>query len=162
MDDLAGADPYSGVAAVWLGQQDRQMVAASQVVTFRFGRNIASGDFDGDGVPDLIVGGPDDPDEVDGITGALYARGLGDGSFEVKGNTPEVGLLREKGRIKPVFSLEPFRGLGENARSCWRYVGRCEHYLGSVEVTGQRRFVCGKGTFVVGQWRQFALRGRRP
>ena len=93
------------------------MVALEQVTTFRFGRNIASGDFDGDGVPDLVVAGSDDPDLGQPITGAVYARGLGDGTFERKGNTPEVGLYREDGKIKPVFSLEPFRRVGDTKDS---------------------------------------------
>ena len=93
------------------------MVALEQVTTFRFGRNIASGDFDGDGVPDLVVAGSDDPDLGQPITGAVYARGLGDGTFERKGNTPEVGLYRENGKIKPVFSLEPFRRVGDTKDS---------------------------------------------
>ena len=117
LDDIAAADPYGGVVAVLLGHESRQMVALEQVTTFRFGRNIASGDFDGDGVPDLVVAGSDDPDLGQPITGAVYARGLGDGTFERKGNTPEVGLYREDGKIKPVFSLEPFRRVGDTKDS---------------------------------------------
>ena len=113
--DIVAADPYAGRGVLWFGAADRTMVEGTPIDTFQYARNVTTGDFNGDGHNDLVFGGPDNPDLGGGITGVVYFTGAGDGTFTFQGNTPEVGLLRKRGRIKPVFSLEPFRRVGDTA-----------------------------------------------
>jgi hypothetical protein len=117
--DLAAAAPYDGVVTLLFSTLDRGFAAPSLVTTFKRGRNLEAGDFDGDGILDLAVAGPDEV--VQGtnttnqvITGVLHLRGTGGGAFVKMGTVPEVGLSHLDGsKLKPVFSLESFRRLGE-------------------------------------------------
>src|SRR5262245_26468398 len=119
--DLAAAAPYDGVVTLLFSTAPRGFAAPSLVTTFKRGRNLEAGDFDGDGLLDLAVAGPDEVVQAQGtnttnqvITGVLHLRGTGGGSFARMGTVPEVGLPHlENSKLKPVFSLESFRRVGE-------------------------------------------------
>jgi hypothetical protein len=99
----------------------RGFAPPSLVQTFKRGRNLEAGDFDGDGILDLAVAGPDewvnpqDPmDTNQVVTGVMHLRGTGGGAFVKMGTLPELGLPNLKdSKLKPVYSLDSFRRPGE-------------------------------------------------
>ena len=120
--DVAAAAPYDGVVTVLLSQGTRGFAPPSLVTSFKRGRNLAAGDFDGDAVIDLAVAGPDewvnglDPEDPNQpVTGVLHLRGTGGGAFARMGTVPGVGLPHlADSHLKPVFSLQAFRRPGES------------------------------------------------
>jgi hypothetical protein len=119
--DLAAAAPYDGLVTLLFSTAPRGFAPPALVPTFKRGRNLEAGDFDGDGKLDLAVAGPDEVVQPQGtndtnqiVTGVLHLRGTGGGSFVKMGTVPEIGLPHLDGsKLKPVFSLESFRRLGE-------------------------------------------------
>lgn len=80
--------------------------AATSLAAWRGARNLATGDFDGDGRADLVVAGPNH--------GLRQYRSLGNGSFQVVTNISEVNTnATDEYRFpKPVYSLEVSRPPG--------------------------------------------------
>jgi hypothetical protein len=82
--------------------------AAQSVPTWPGARNVEAGDFDGDGITDLAVAGPDN--------GLRQYRGQSDGSFLAVTNVSALSFhfLEPSKFPKPVYSLKHFRPPGSN------------------------------------------------
>src|SRR5207244_11033992 len=78
----------------------------ASLVTWYGARNLAAGDFDGDGRSDLVVAGPNH--------GLRQYRSLGGGAFQVVTNIAELSTIStDPLRFpKPVYSLKSFRPPG--------------------------------------------------
>ncbi|MGI8604848.1 MAG: FG-GAP repeat domain-containing protein [Verrucomicrobiales bacterium] len=125
--DLAAAAPYDGKVTVRLSQPGRTFAPPLLLESFKHARNLTTADFDGDGHLDIAAAGPDeripgydpdiDPNDPNQPrTGLVHFRGNGDGSFVRLGNVPEIGRPHQsEGRLKPVYSLAPFRRPGWSA-----------------------------------------------
>jgi hypothetical protein len=79
--DLVAVDSYPGAVSVLLGNADGSFQAANTSSwNYNYLGNLALGDLNGDGIPDLAVT-VDDRTSV-GSTGLAVAKGNGDGSFQ--------------------------------------------------------------------------------
>ncbi|HUF63687.1 MAG TPA: FG-GAP-like repeat-containing protein [Verrucomicrobiales bacterium] len=95
LPDLAAAAPFEGKVHLFLNRGESWEPGAP-LLAGSGARNLAAGDFDGDGINDLAVAGP-------GL-GLLHYRGLGQGSFVLVQDLPQLGPFRYD-FPKPVFGL---------------------------------------------------------
>jgi hypothetical protein len=118
--DIAAAAPFAARLAVFSGEAGGRFGAAAQMETWNYARNLAAGDFDGDGITDLAVGGA-------GL-GLRHYRGQGNGVFQTAAELAELNTPAYRG-AKPVYSLKALRRPGASrdillathadARSLW-------------------------------------------
>jgi hypothetical protein len=100
--DLAVAAPYGGQVFLFLNQGGT-FGAPIALPAWEGARNLASGDFDGDGMRDLVIGGT--------TNGLRQLRGTGGGAFETVTNIASLSATNNE-FPKPVFVLGVFRPPG--------------------------------------------------
>ncbi len=97
LPDIAACAIGDGVLVIFPNLGAGKFGAPIRLATWKFARNVAAGDFDGDGITDLAVGGS-------GI-GLRHYRGLPTGGFQAKGDlTDRFGTAEEYS--KPVYVLK--------------------------------------------------------
>ncbi len=103
--DILTAAPFDGKVFLFenLGGGAFAEASVLEEASVKGVRNLATGDFDGDGVPDLAVAGPG--------FGVRHLRGRGDGSFERKVDLFRLSPVGVE-FPKPVYALEPVRAAG--------------------------------------------------
>lgn len=100
--DIATAAPLEGKVYLFWNQGRGTFGIPEELPSWAGARNLTDGDFDGDGVRDLAVGGPG--------RGLRHYRGTGGGAFQVMGDLPRLSPLRPN-FPKPVYSLKTIRSL---------------------------------------------------
>jgi hypothetical protein len=106
MPDIAACALGDGVVVVLPNQGGGTFGPPFTIPTWPFARNLAAGDFDGDGIPELVVAGS-------GVGLRLYHQVCRPDECRYE-SFRDYGQLfpTEGGFSKPVFSLEVFRPLG--------------------------------------------------
>ena len=100
--DIATVSPYDGTIYLFLNQGNRRFDSVVNLAAWLGARNLAAGDFDGDGWQDLAVAGT--------TNGVRQYRGLGDGGFVVVTNLAALATSTEARKFpKPVFTLKTLR-----------------------------------------------------
>ncbi len=133
--DLAGCDPFTGTVYLFVNNGTRSWAQPLTLAAWEGARNLASGDFDGDGVADLIVAGPDRNQAYDWVKhepilppppgpqpahGVAFYRGLGGGAFAAPTYVPALATVgeasydREESFPRPIYSLKTWRPAGTN------------------------------------------------
>ncbi len=97
LPDIAACAIGDGVLVIFPNLGAGNFGAPIRLATWKFARNVAAGDFDGDGITDLAVGGS-------GI-GLRHYRGLPTGGFQAKGDLTE-GFGTAEEYSKPVYALK--------------------------------------------------------
>ncbi|MBI4603840.1 MAG: VCBS repeat-containing protein, partial [Planctomycetes bacterium] len=101
--DIAAAALVEGTVVIFPSLGGRRFGEPIQVPTWPYARNLAAGDFDGDGTTDLAVAGS--------TVGLRQLRGLPEGGFAA---VADFELFRAGDHSKPPFSLEAVRPLGSS------------------------------------------------
>ncbi len=105
--DIAAVSPFDGNIYLFLNEGSRRFASVTNLAAWPGARNLVAGDFDGDGVQDLVVAGT--------TNGVRQYRGLGNGRFAVVTSLLDLAAPNDPGRFpKPVFSLKTLR-LGDSA-----------------------------------------------
>ena len=97
LEDLAVAAPFDGKVIFFLNSGGGSFSAPQTLDAWIGARNLAAGDFDGDGVTDLAVAGPQ--------KGLRHYRGLGDGTFTISGDLPSLDPVNQT-FPKPVYVMQ--------------------------------------------------------
>ncbi len=100
--DIAAAAILDAAVVIFPGQGGGTFGEPVRIGTWLYARNLATGDFDGDGALDLAVAGS--------AQGLRTYRRAPDGTFEPLSHIPELGTGFDWS--KPVYSLKAVRSLG--------------------------------------------------
>ncbi len=98
--DIAVGAPYQGQIYLLVNEGSRTF-SLSNIVAWVGARDLAAGDFDGDGLNDLAVAGT--------TNGVSHFHNLGGGIFEVKTNIALIGTPDVDDFPQPAFYLKSFR-----------------------------------------------------
>ncbi|MEM7234128.1 MAG: FG-GAP-like repeat-containing protein, partial [Planctomycetota bacterium] len=107
-DDLAVPSPAESQLLTFLSTKDRGFIPRPPIALARYARNIETGDFDGDGITDLAVGGRGE--------GLRELRLRPNGTFVSSEPVVELGTEQgeQLGSLKPVYVMESFRVPGSD------------------------------------------------
>ena len=133
--DLAGCDPFQGILYLFTNNGTRQWDVPATMPVWEGARNLASGDFNGDGITDLITAGPDRDQNYDWsagkpidpppavpqpLHGVAYLKGSGGGVFATPAYLKEFGTVgqpsidEDDSFPRPVYVLKAWRPAGES------------------------------------------------
>lgn len=134
--DAAAAAPLQGKVYILFNLGSRAWSAPAILSTWEGARNVCALDWDGDGVTDLMVGGPDkdvtrdferpwerpevSPDTVQPQHGVVFYKGTGTGEFEEKSRFQTLATVARPPEDapdsfpRPVYVLEKWRPPGQS------------------------------------------------
>jgi hypothetical protein len=102
LPDIAVTAPVEGKLFFVRNRGARSFEPPEDIPTWSFARNLAAGDFDGDGIQDLLVAGS-------GL-GVREYRGLKEGGLRPVADLPALdAVLLQAPTLKPVYTLETYR-----------------------------------------------------
>ncbi len=98
--DIAVGAPFDGKVFLFINQGGGQFTLTN-LLAWRGARDLAAGDFDGDGIIDLAVAGT--------TNGVAHFQNLGGGVFAVRTNVVVIGTKDDHDFPQPAYYLKSFR-----------------------------------------------------